>query len=108
MNLAGKEGLEPPTWWLTATRSTELNYNPIKIASTCSCMNVPDLRTSYTDREYIRDDRMRFGFPTAPEVCNLQNAASSALPQFTFYRQCDWPLVMGVSVKRPTIIAYPF
>jgi hypothetical protein len=29
-------------------------------ASTNSCMKVPDLRISYTERKYIRDDRMRF------------------------------------------------
>ena len=36
-------------------------------ASTNSCMKVPDLRISYTERKYIRDDRMRFGSSRHPE-----------------------------------------
>ena len=64
-------------------------------ASTYSCMKVPDLRISYTDRKYIRDDRMRFGSSRHPEY-----ATSSYRALCSYHSSLSIASVIGRFVPR--------
>ena len=58
-------------------------------------MKVPDLRISYTDRKYIRDDRMRFGSSRHPEY-----ATSSCRALCSYHSSLSIASVIGRFVPR--------